>query len=283
MKTILEPHLMQREADELRSAGKRIVLVPTMGALHGGHIALIREARTRGDVVVVTLFVNPAQFGEGEDFDRYPRDIDRDVFQASGAGGDILFAPETTAMYPPGYQTFVDIEKLSLRLEGAARPGHFRGVATVVTKLFNIARPHCAVFGQKDAQQVVVLRRMVLDLDLGVEIVVVPTVREQDGLAMSSRNAYLTPPQRGEAPVLYRSLRKAEDLIRAGERSAGTVIGAVTAEITGGSSAAIDYVSVADAESLDPLSTLSPGTSVLVSLAARFGATRLIDNIHIRL
>jgi pantoate--beta-alanine ligase len=254
-----------------------------MGALHGGHAALIREARTRGDVVVVTLFVNPAQFGEGEDFDRYPRDIDRDVFQASGAGGDILFAPETTAMYPPGYQTFVDIEKLSLRLEGAARPGHFRGVATVVTKLFNIARPHCAVFGQKDAQQVVVLRRMVLDLDLGVEIVVVPTVREQDGLAMSSRNAYLTPPQRGEAPVLYRSLRKAEDLIRAGERSAGTVIGAVTAEITGGSSAAIDYVSVADAESLDPLSTLSPGTSVLVSLAARFGATRLIDNIHIRL
>jgi pantoate--beta-alanine ligase len=283
MKTILEPHLMQREADELRSAGKRIVLVPTMGALHGGHIALIREARTRGDVVVVTLFVNPAQFGEGEDFGRYPRDIDRDVFQASGAGGDILFAPETTAMYPPGYQTFVDIEKLSLRLEGAARPGHFRGVATVVTKLFNIARPHCAVFGQKDAQQVVVLRRMVLDLDLGVEIVVVPTVREQDGLAMSSRNAYLTPPQRGEAPVLYRSLRKAEDLIRAGERSAGTVIAAVTAEITGGSSAAIDYVSVTDAESLDPLSTLSPGTSVLVSLAARFGATRLIDNIHIRL
>jgi pantoate--beta-alanine ligase len=283
MKTILEPHLMQREADELRSAGKRIVLVPTMGALHGGHIALIREARTRGDVVVVTLFVNPAQFGEGEDFGRYPRDIDRDVFQASGAGGDILFAPETTAMYPPGYQTFVDIEKLSLRLEGAARPGHFRGVATVVTKLFNIARPHCAVFGQKDAQQVVVLRRMVLDLDLGVEIVVVPTVREQDGLAMSSRNAYLTPPQRGEAPVLYRSLRKAEDLIRAGERSAGTVIAAVTAEITGGSSAAIDYVSVTDAESLDPLSTLSPETSVLVSLAARFGATRLIDNIHIRL
>ena len=283
MKTIHEPHLMRREADELRSAGKRIVLVPTMGALHGGHVALIREARTRGDVVVVTLFVNPAQFGEGEDFGRYPRDIDRDVFRASGAGGDILFAPETAAMYPPGYQTFVDIEKLSLRLEGAARPGHFRGVATVVTKLINIARPHCAVFGQKDAQQVVVLRRMVLDLDLGVEIVVVPTVREQDGLAMSSRNAYLTPPQRGEAPVLYRSLRKAEDLIRAGERSAGTVIAAVTAEITGGSSAAIDYVSVTDAESLDPLSTLSPETSVLVSLAARFGATRLIDNIHIRL
>jgi pantoate--beta-alanine ligase len=283
MKTIHEPHLMQREADELRSAGKRIALVPTMGALHGGHAALIREARTRGDVVVVTLFVNPTQFGEGEDFGRYPRDIDRDVLRVSDAGGDILFAPETTSMYPPGYQTFVDVETLSRRLEGAARPGHFRGVTTVVTKLFNIARPHCAVFGQKDAQQVVVLRRMVRDLDLGIEIIVVPTVREQDGLAMSSRNAYLTPSQRGEAPVLYRSLRKGEDMIRAGERSAEAVVARVTAEITAHSSAVIDYVSVAEAESLDPLPTLSPGTPVLVSLAARFGATRLIDNIHIRL
>ena len=282
MKTIHEPHLMQREADDLRAAGKRIVLVPTMGALHGGHAALIREARTRGDVVVVSLFVNPAQFGEGEDYSRYPRDVDRDVLLASGAGGDILFAPEPTVMYPPGYQTFVDVETLSRRLEGASRPGHFRGVATVVVKLFNITRPHAAVFGQKDAQQVIVLRRMVLDLDLGVEIVVVPTVRERDGLAMSSRNAYLTPREREEAPVLYRSLRKAEEMIRAGERSAGAVIAAVTSEITGGSSAAVDYVSVADAESLDPLSVISPGTPVLVSLAARFGATRLIDNIHIR-
>lgn len=283
MKTVHEPHLMQREADEFRSAGKRIALVPTMGALHGGHSALIREARARGDVVVVTLFVNPAQFGAGEDYGRYPRDIDGDVLLASGAGGDILFAPEPSAMYPPGYQTFVEVGALSRPLEGDARPGHFRGVATVVTKLLNITKPHCALFGQKDAQQVVVVRRMVRDLDLGVEIVVVPTVREQDGLAMSSRNAYLTPGQRAEAPVLYRSLRKAEDLIRAGERSAGAVIAAVTSEITGRSSAAIDYVSVADAETLDPLSTLIPGAPVLVSLAARFGATRLIDNIHIRL
>jgi pantoate--beta-alanine ligase len=283
MKTFHEPHLMQREADDLRSAGNRIALVPTMGALHGGHAALIREARTRGDVVVVTLFVNPAQFGEGEDFGRYPREIDRDVSLVSGAGGDILFAPEPLAMYPPGYQTFVAVENLSLRLEGAARPGHFRGVATVVTKLFNITRPHSAVFGQKDAQQVVVLRRLVRDLNLGVEIVVVPTVREEDGLAMSSRNAYLTPRQRDEAPVLYRALRKGEALIRAGERSAGAVIAAVTAEITAHSPAAIDYVSVADAETLDPLSRLSTGTSVLLSLAARFGATRLIDNIHIRI
>ena len=283
MKTIHDPHLMQREADDLRAAGKRIVLVPTMGALHGGHTALIREARTRGGVVVVTLFVNPAQFGKGEDYGRYPRDIERDALLASGAGGDILFAPETDAMYPPGYQTFVNVEKLSIPLEGGARPGHFRGVATVVAKLFNITKPHIAVFGQKDAQQVIVLRRMVRDLDLGVEIVVVPTLREQDGLAMSSRNVYLTPAQRVEAPVLYRSLRKAEDMMRAGERSAGAVVAAMTLEITGGSSAAIDYVSVADADTLDPLVTLSPGASVLVSLAARFGTTRLIDNIHIRL
>ncbi len=283
MKTIREPHLMQRQADDLRLGGKRIALVPTMGALHGGHAALIREARTRGDAVVVTLFVNPAQFGEGEDYGRYPRDIDGDVRLASGAGGDILFAPETAAMYPPGYRTFVNVEKLSLPLEGAVRPGHFRGVATVVTKLLNITKPHCALFGQKDAQQVVVLRRMVRDLDFGVEIVVVPTVREEDGLAMSSRNAYLTPAERGEAPALYRSLRMAEELVRAGERSAGAVIAAITREITGRSSAAIDYVSVADAESLEPLSTLSPGASVLVSLAARFGTTRLIDNIHITL
>jgi pantoate--beta-alanine ligase len=283
MKTIHEPHLMQREAEDLRSNGKRIALVPTMGALHAGHTALIREARTRGDVVIVTLFVNPTQFGEGEDYGRYPRDFERDVLLASGAGGDILFAPESAMMYPPGYQTFVQVEKLSAPLEGEARPGHFRGVSTVVTKLFNITRPHCAIFGQKDAQQVIVLRRMVRDLDMEVEIIVVPTVREKDGLALSSRNSYLTPAQRGEAPVLYRALRKAEDLIRAGERSAGAVIAAVTSEIAGHSSAAIDYVAVADAESLQPLSVLSRGGSVLVSLAARFGTTRLIDNIHIRI
>jgi len=283
MKTIHEPHLMQQEAEAMRSEGRRIALVPTMGALHGGHTALIREARRRGDIVIVTIFVNPAQFGEGEDFGRYPRNIDADRLTASDAGADILFAPATPSMYPGGYQTFVTVEKVSLPLEGAARPGHFRGVATVVTKLFNITKPHCAVFGQKDAQQVVVLRRMVRDLDLGVDIVVVPTVREADGLAMSSRNAYLTPSQRSEAPVLYRSLRRAEEIIRGGEKNAAGIIKAVTAEISGGSSAEIEYLSVSDAETLEPLSALRPGETVLVSLAARFGSTRLIDNIHIRI
>jgi len=283
MKTLLDPLQMQRESEGFRAAGKRVVVVPTMGALHAGHAALIGEARARGDVVIVTVFVNPVQFGEGEDFGRYPRDREGDLRKASDSGADILFAPETAAMYPPGYQTFVHVESLSLPLEGAARPGHFRGVTTVVAKLFNITRPHCAVFGQKDAQQVAVLRRMARDLDTGVEIVVVPTVREADGLALSSRNAYLSGAERREAPVLYRSLRIAEERVRAGERSAAALVEAVTSEISSRSSAAIDYVSVADAESLQPLSTLVPGATVLLSLAARFGGTRLIDNIVLRI
>jgi pantoate--beta-alanine ligase len=283
MKTIHDPVQMQGASEGFRSAGKRVVVVPTMGALHAGHAALIREARTRGDVVIVTVFVNPVQFGRGEDFGRYPRDREGDARSASEAGADILFAPETEAMYPPGYQTFVNVEALSLPLEGAARPGHFRGVTTVVAKLLNVTRPHLAVFGQKDAQQVAVLRRMVYDLDYGVEIVVVPTVRESDGLALSSRNAYLSAAERREAPVLYRALRIAENRIRAGERSAAAVVDAVRSEITSGSSAIIDYVSVADADSLEPLSTLAPGGTALVSLAARFGTTRLIDNIQIRI
>ncbi|HTY58833.1 MAG TPA: pantoate--beta-alanine ligase [Bacteroidota bacterium] len=274
---------MQREADALRAAGRRIALVPTMGALHGGHVALIGRARKHAERVVVSIFVNPAQFGQGEDFARYPRDIEKDTQVVAGAGGDLLFVPGPAAMYPDGYQTFVTVEKVSLPLEGAARPGHFRGVATVVAKLLNITRPHVAVFGQKDAQQVVVIRRLVRDLNLGVEIDVVPTVREEDGLAMSSRNAYLSPEERRQAPVLYRSLRIGEDLIRAGERSASRVAAAVTAEISGKSSARLDYVSVADAETLEPAATLEAGGAVIISLAARFGSTRLIDNILIRL
>jgi pantoate--beta-alanine ligase len=273
---------MQREAERIRSSGKKIALVPTMGALHEGHASLIREARTRADVVVVSVFVNPAQFGKGEDYGRYPRNIDGDIGVAGSAGGDIMFAPSVEAMYPPGYQTFVSVEELSLPLEGGVRPGHFRGVATVVAKLLNITRPHAALFGQKDAQQVVVLRRMVRDLDVGVEIVVVPTVREPDGLALSSRNAYLTPEERLAAPVLYRSLLAAEELVRGGERSAAAVVRAVTSAITRGSSAAVDYVSLADAETLEALTTLEYGRPALLSLAARFGTTRLIDNIQIR-
>ncbi len=274
---------MQRQVEGLRSAGRRIALVPTMGALHGGHAALIRTARARADYVITSVFVNPVQFGPGEDFTRYPRDLSRDVPFASAAGSDAVFAPSAGEMYPEGYQTFVSVDKLGSVLEGASRPGHFRGVATVVAKLFLIVRPHVAVFGQKDAQQVVVIRQMVRDLNIGVELVVVPIVREPDGLALSSRNAYLSAAQRGEATVLYRSLQRAEELIRGGERTSAAVTGEMRRLIEGGSSGRIDYLSIAGAESLEELPSIPAGTPVLISLAVRFGSTRLIDNLLLTL
>lgn len=282
MKTITDPRGMQHEADGLRRDGRRIAVVPTMGALHEGHLALIREARTRADAVVVTLFVNPAQFGDGEDLERYPRNRDRDASLAGDAGADVLFAPDAAAMYGPGYQTYLTVDQVSLPLEGAARPGHFRGVATIVAKLFIVTSPHVAVFGQKDAQQVVVVRRLIRDLGFDIEVVVVPTVREPDGLALSSRNAYLTPKLRGEAPVLFASLRKAEKLIADGERSGETIVGAMRAMIESRTGGVIDYCSVADSDSLQELRQIPIGGSVLVSLAVRFGTTRLIDNIQVR-
>jgi pantoate--beta-alanine ligase len=270
---------IHRTALDLRRAGKRVAVVPTMGALHDGHLALIREAKTRAEAVITTVFVNPAQFGPGEDFERYPRDLERDTVLAASAGSTHVFAPGSAAMYPFGFRTYVDVGGMDAVLEGKARPGHFRGVATIVLKLLHITHPHCVVFGQKDAQQVVVVRRMLQDLDMDVEMVVVPTVREPDGLALSSRNAYLTPEQRREAPVLYASLQEAERRMRAGERSASTLIVAMTSMITGRSSGVVDYVSVADAETLREAPTLYPGKTVLVSLAVRFGTTRLIDNV----
>jgi pantoate--beta-alanine ligase len=251
-----------------------------MGALHDGHLHLIRTARGLADVVVTTIFVNPAQFGKGEDFDRYPRDLGRDVRLAGEAGTDIVFAPRQSAMYPEGYRTWVDVTGLDGLLEGRSRPGHFRGVATVVLKLFAATVPDIAVFGQKDAQQVVILRRMVRDLDLGVEMVVVPTVREADGLALSSRNAYLTPHERAEAPVLYRALKHAEERIRNGAASAPEIVAEMRNLIAGGSGGVIDYLSIADAESLEELDSVSAGRSILISLAVRFGTTRLIDNVQ---
>jgi pantoate--beta-alanine ligase len=229
-------------------------------------------------VVVTSVFVNPTQFGQGEDFTRYPRDLDRDGHLAADAGTDILFAPSADAMYPSGYATFVDVERVTAVLEGRARPGHFRGVATVVAKLANIVRPHVMLLGQKDAQQVVVIRRMLEDLNTGVKTVIVPTVREADGLAMSSRNTYLTPEQRSQATVLSRALRMVEARVSAGERSGDVLRGLMTSTITAAPLATIDYVSVADAGMLEELQTLSPGQSVLVSMAVRFGTTRLIDN-----
>jgi pantoate--beta-alanine ligase len=275
---IRDPREMQSAADLLRRSGKHIAVVPTMGALHEGHLSLVRIARTRADVVVVTIFVNPTQFGPGEDFARYPRPLERDLALAHEAGAERVFVPSASEMYPAGFETFVSLEETSKVLEGASRPGHFRGVATVVTKLLNLTKPHVAVFGQKDAQQVAVIRRLVRDLNIDCEIVVGPTVREPDGLAMSSRNVYLTPEERQQAPVLYRSLQLAGEMIRNGERDAETIRSAIADRIRAGSQGKIDYISIAGADDLRELQKVKPGLTVLVSLAVRFGGTRLIDN-----
>jgi pantoate--beta-alanine ligase len=273
---------MQLTADTLRREGKRIAVVPTMGALHEGHLSLIRLAGKHADVVVTTVFVNPLQFGPGEDFGRYPRPLPNDIMAAADAGAEYVFAPPVGEMYPEGFQTSVHVEQLTARLEGAVRPGHFRGVTTVVAKLFTAVKPHVAVFGQKDAQQLAVIKRMTVDLGFHVDIVVGQTVRERDGLAMSSRNVYLTESQRKEAPVLYQALSLARDRIQQGEFRRATLVEEMRAVIGGRSSASIDYLSVADAATLEEVEQLTPGKDVLISLAARFGTTRLIDNIPVR-
>jgi pantoate--beta-alanine ligase len=251
-----------------------------MGALHEGHLSLVRGARADNDTVVVSIFVNPTQFGPSEDYALYPRDPNRDLALLRDLGTDLVFMPPVEEMYPEGFDTHVEVEKLTQRLEGASRPGHLRGVATVVTKLFNIIQPHRAYFGQKDAQQLAVIRRLTRDLDLPVEVVGLPTVREPDGLAMSSRNAYLSPEERKAALVLYRSLEAAQELWRSGVRDASLIrrrMNEVLAAPATGGLARVDYVSVADAETLEELETVD--RPALVSLAVRIGKTRLIDNI----
>jgi len=279
IETVSRMHLT---ADTLRREGKRIAVVPTMGALHEGHLSLVRLARKHADVVVTSIFVNPLQFAPGEDFERYPRPLPKDIMAAAEAGAEYVFAPSVGEMFPPGFQTSVQVERLTALLEGAVRPAHFRGVTTIVAKLFNAVKPHVALFGQKDAQQLAVIRRMAADLGFHVDIVVGQTVREPDGLAMSSRNVYLTEAQRKEAPVLYQALSLARDRIQQGELRRSTLVDEMRAVITGRSSASIDYLSVADAGTLEEVELLTPGKDVLISLAARFGPTRLIDNIPVR-
>jgi pantoate--beta-alanine ligase len=262
-----------------RDQDKTIGLVPTMGALHEGHLSLVREARRMCDTVVVSIFVNPKQFAPTEDFSRYPRDLTKDTMLLADYNVDYIFAPTVEEIYAKGFSTHVEVEGLSDQLEGAARPGHFRGVATVLAILFNIARPDFAYFGQKDAQQTLVVRRMVRDLAFDTEIVVLPTVREESGLAFSSRNAYLTEEDRRAAPVLYRALSHAESAYNEGERSARKLLEIVRADIEHAAHGAqVEYVSVNDADTLAPLDRLED-RPVLVSLAVRFGKTRLIDNI----
>lgn len=265
---------------DARRAGKTVGLVPTMGSLHEGHLSLMRAAGAAHGAVVASIFVNPLQFGPREDYATYPRDLERDAHLAAGAGADAVFAPTVAEMYPQGYEnmrSFVEVGGVSEGLCGASRPGHFRGVATVVAKLFNIVEPDEAFFGQKDAQQVAVIRQMAADLNMRLRITAVPIVREADGLALSSRNVYLNPAERQAAPVLYRSLRLAADLMAAGERDAGAVRRAMGAVIAAEPLAAVDYVAVCDPATLGELATV--GRSALVALAVRIGKTRLIDNI----
>jgi pantoate--beta-alanine ligase len=262
----------------LRRENKTVAFVPTMGALHEGHLSLVKEARKSSDVVIVSIFVNPEQFNDKGDLERYPRDLMGDASLLAEYDVDYVFAPEQAEMYPDGFATYVYVEGVSEGLEGASRPGHFRGVATVVTILFNSVRPDLAFFGQKDAQQVAVIKRMTADLGFETEIVVVPTVREESGLALSSRNRVLSDEERERASVIYRSLREAKLAFSQGERNAAKLIEIVHDGIDKEPLAAIDYVSVVDSKTLEPLEKVFD-TEVLIAAAVRFGKVRLIDNV----
>jgi len=263
--------------NERRRLAAPVGLVPTMGYLHEGHLNLVREARAHNAVVVVSIFVNPTQFGPQEDLARYPRDIPRDLSRLEKEQADIVFMPPVAEMYPAGFNSWVDVKGVTERLEGAARPIHFRGVATVVNKLFNIIQPDQAYFGQKDAQQVTVIQKMAADLNMNLEIVTVPTTREPDGLAMSSRNVYLNPEERRAAPILYRSLERARQLYLDGNRDGATIRREMTALIGSEPLATIDYISIAHALTLEEQTNVT--APALVSMAVRFRKTRLIDNI----
>ena len=274
LRTLEDVHAFTRS---LRAAGRRLALVPTMGYLHDGHLSLMREGRARADVVAASIFVNPTQFGPREDLARYPRDLEGDLAKCASAGVEAVFAPEPGAMYPPGYQTYVDVEGVSQGLCGERRPGHFRGVATIVTQLLALFRPDVALFGEKDFQQLQVIHALNRDLHLGVDIVGMPTIREPDGLALSSRNAYLSPAERARALALSRGLRAAEGLLASGQRTAEALTGAVRRELAQ-ADLREDYVALADARSLRPLDAVAPGQQARLLVAAFAGTTRLIDN-----
>ncbi len=272
------PKEMNEKIKILKADGKSVGYVPTMGYLHKGHMSLIEKARGENDIVVVSIFVNPTQFGEGEDLDSYPRDIERDAALCKGAGADMIFAPQPKDMYPNGYSTYVDVEGgITGVLCGASRPGHFRGVTTVLAKLFNIVQPERAYFGQKDAQQVAVVRRMAADLNMDVDIVSCPIVREEDGLAMSSRNTYLSKGEREDALVLSKSLFEAKEIIESGERDSAKIKEHIKSRIEGVGSADVDYVEIVNADSMEDVKHICG--RVLVALAVKVGNTRLIDNI----
>ena len=277
-----EPEVIRTSAEmtawsrAARARGERIAFVPTMGALHAGHVALLEEGRRRGDQLALSIFVNPTQFGPNEDLARYPRDLPGDLAKAAGAGTDVVFVPEPNDIYPAGFQTTIEVRELARGLDGLFRPGHFAGVATVVAKLFNIVQPDLAIFGQKDFQQLAIVRRLVVDLAMGIEIVGLPTVREPDGLAMSSRNAYLSPTERTRALSLSRALLAARARAMAGERDARALVADARAALDVDR---VDYLELCDAVTLTPLVQIDRSAVLLV--AAFVGRTRLIDNIQI--
>jgi pantoate--beta-alanine ligase len=280
MKVIETIKEMKELAFQARGAGKIITFVPTMGYFHEGHLSLMREGRKRGDLLIVSLFVNPTQFGPSEDFKNYPRDFERDGKMALGVGVDILFTPEAMEMYPLDHQTIVRVEKVTQNLCGKSRPTHFQGVTTVVLMLFEIVMPHVAIFGEKDYQQLVTIQQMVRDLHMGVEVLGMPTVREADGLAMSSRNTYLLPEERKAALSLYRSLQKAKELLQKGERKVDRIINEVRGILQSEPLVRVDYAQICDAYTLQDIDRIEG--DVVIALAAYLGKTRLIDNLVYR-
>lgn len=276
MREIVATAEMRAWADQVRGAGRRIGLVPTMGYLHAGHLSLVAEARRRADLCVASIFVNPLQFGPSEDLDRYPRDLERDRAALGAAGVDVLYLPTASGMYPDGFQTAVTVSRVSGGLCGASRPGHFEGVTTVVTKLFNAVKPHVAVFGEKDFQQLAVIRRMAADLDTGIEVIGAPIVREADGVAMSSRNAYLSDDERRAARCLSQALAAGRTAFAGGTRQAAAILAPVRAVLDAEPLARIDYAELVDAECIEPIESID--RPALLALAVFVGRTRLIDN-----
>jgi pantoate--beta-alanine ligase len=280
MRTFFTISELRDELKQIRKEGKTIGFVPTMGYLHEGHLSLLKRAKAENDVIIISIFVNPTQFGRGEDFDSYPNDLERDSILVESVGADIIFAPLVREMYPNGYSTFVDVEgTITQGLCGRQRPGHFKGVATIVSKLFNIIDPDAAYFGQKDAQQVCAIEQMVKDMNFPVRIVTCPTVREANGLALSSRNAYLNQKEREEASVLSKSLQEAKRMVCLGERDATNLKRVMTNLINTAEDARIEYIEIVNAKTLQSMETVKE--EILIALAVCFGKTRLIDNIRL--
>ncbi len=277
MKVVEKIKEMQNISLQLRQEGKRIGFVPTMGALHEGHLSLVRVSKSENDVTVVSIFVNPKQFGPNEDFNRYPRNFSRDKELLENEKVELVFYPDVFDMYPDGYETYVDLEYLPNHLCGLSRPGHFRGVATVVTKLFNIVQPHVAYFGQKDYQQALIIKKMVRDLNFPIEIKVMPIVREKDGLAMSSRNVYLSEEEKRQATVIYKSLQLAKRMILEGEKDVKKILSSMV-EIISSVPSKIDYVEIVDAENLETLESIPESGRIGIMVAVYIGSARLIDN-----